>query len=320
MTLRRHAIGSASNRSRAGRTHRLSRGVMGFVMALVCLTMTAQPAHAAAQGHLQIKGAGSYYSDVSHIVQSVPPGSTTGRTYYLKVVNDGATAQSFNLFLQAHPSLVGTLYKGLNAVPGNEFNTPVIGPGQTYSFKVKIASPVRQGVSTFQSFVLLRDPQTFAEIDLACACAIMTADFDAPFAGDNIYVKSTGQYARGGFPESEGGVSTGAVKPGGTVSGSVRLVNNSAVLAAISLDSAVSGNCPAISLTVKQGFKNVTAAVANGSYSTGLLDPGQKVDLTVRITATNPQPVPGCIPSALGTSVIFNTGQREGTLYVPPAV
>lgn len=297
---------------------RLPRILVATMLMMGGVAFSASPATAAAEGHLLMKGSGSYYTPVQAVVQTIPAG-TTGKAFYFKAVNDGSAPQSFRVQLQPHPDLTGTLYQGYRAVQGDHFTTPEVAPGGSYSFKVRIFAP-STGLSTdtgYQTFVFIRDPETLAQTDLAIPTVRNPANLDAPSPGTNMYIKTNRQTVQA---RTTSGLSTNAVRPRGSVTGYVTFLNNSTSPISVPLLMNVSGGCPTLAVKLKQGYHDITAAVSAGTYTTGVLAPGKSVTISVRITAGSAP----CGLSSYAPQVSFKTTTSSfsipsGFLLVPSA-
>ena len=259
------------------------------IAAAATLAFGVAPAQAAPSGHLLTKGSGSLYTTHPFVHLGIVPGSAA-KSYYYKIVNTSSTAESFKVNLLADPSMTAKLYQGFTAVP-NDYTTKAIAPGQTLSLKLKITVAEGTPQGTYYATILLRDPSTNGIIDAAYATA--EATYQTGTARDDLFLKTGTQPYVGGGSAVEQSETASVIKPGGTSTFKLRIKNNSTSAAAIPLiGSNGDGDCPAqySSFTVKQGTKDVTTAVDNGSYSTGQLAPGASKNLTVAIKASADTP------------------------------
>lgn len=253
------------------------------IAAVATLAFGVQPANAAASGYLLSKGIGSIYSKSDVVAIGVIPGGTAKTTYY-KIVNTASTAETFKVTLGTFGAgLTATLYNGFKAVP-NVYTTPAIAPGKTLSLKVKmtLAAGTPQGPPSSTTALLeLHDPVSNVELDESAAWANATNQTGT--TRNDLFLKTGAQpFVGGSFgPQIE---TSNAIKVGSTATFVLRLKNDGATPAAISLARQSNVLCPSnFSTTVKQGTQDVTAAVSTGSYTTGTLAPGAKKELKVLI-------------------------------------
>ena len=248
------------------------------VAVIASLAITVPPAHAAASGYFLTKGLGSIYSNVGIVNLGVVPGGTA-ETFYYKIVNTAATAESFEVDLGGFGVGTATLYKGTAAVP-DEYVTPAIAPGKTLALKVKVTLPAGTPQGEYTGFLDLSDPVSNAILDSVVFDANATNETGTK--RNDLFLKTGSQpYVGGSFsPQYE---TAKAIKVGGTATFSLRLKNDGAAPAAIGLADIDPVSCSDFSLTIKQGTQNVTAAVLAGTYNTGTLAPGVKKELKVTI-------------------------------------
>lgn len=253
------------------------------IAATATLAFGMPPANAAASGYLLSKGTGSIYSKSDVVALGMIPGGTAKTTYY-KIVNTAPTAETFKVTMNAFGAgVTAQLYKGFTAVP-NVYTTPAIAPGGTLSLKIKItlADGTPQGPPSSSAVLLeLHDPVSNVEIDESVVWANATNQTGTK--RNDLFLKTGSQpYVGGSFsPQIE---SASAIRVGSTATFVLRLKNDGAAPAAIGLDDVPNVACPSnFSMTVKLGTQNVTTAVENGSFTTGILAPGAKKELRVSI-------------------------------------
>jgi hypothetical protein len=254
------------------------------VAVIATLTVAVSPAHADTSGYLLTKGTGSIYSKNNGVNLGAIPGGTA-KTFYYKIVNTTATAEQFKVNLSMlGPGFTATLYQGYKAVP-DEYFTNAIAPGKTLALKVKIAVNAGAPPSEYIAQLRLKDAVTDAVLDEAFADANATNQTGT--TQHDLFLKTGGQpYVGGSVTQFE---TANALRVGRTATFTVRLKNDGAAPAAISLQGDPAIFCPSsFSVTVKQGSQNVTAAVQAGSYTTGTLAPGAKKDLRVTIKLVAP--------------------------------
>jgi hypothetical protein len=251
------------------------------VAVIASLAVAVPPAHAAASGYFLTKGTGSIYSKVGIVNLGVVPGGTA-KTFYYKIVNTAATAESFKVNMT--PSGTGTwkLYKGTSAVP-NEYVTPAIAPGKTLALKVKVTLAAGTPQGEYLASLALRDPVSNVGLDSVLADANATNQTGTK--RNDLFLKTGSQpYVGGSFgPQFE---TANAIKVGNTATFTLRLKNDGTAPAAIGLDDIPTFGCGSgsnFTLTIKQGTQNVTAAVLAGSYNTGTIVPGAKKELKVMV-------------------------------------
>lgn len=257
----------------------------GIIVTAMTLASGVAPAEAAARGYLAVKGSGSLYSRTPVVVLGVAAGSTP-KTFYYKVVNKGATDQRFRVVL-ASGRFGAKLYDGFRQVP-NDYLTKTIGRGKTASLKVRIAVPAGTEPGLYRTKLEMFDPDAPVVIDpetgerVALSESYAQVDVTTPSSSraNDLYLKTGAQpfVGGGGFDAKE---TASAVRIGGTASFTLQVRNNSDHRAATKLEGKF--KCESsIAYTVKEGLRDVTAAVRNGTYSV-TLNPGQKKDLRVLV-------------------------------------
>ena len=256
-------------------------GTSAFAV-IASLAVAVPPAHAAASGYILTKGTGSIYSKAGIVNLGVVPGGTA-KTFYYKIVNTAATAESFKVNMTTFsPALTAKLYKGTTAVP-NEYVTPAIPAGKTMALKVKVTLAAGTAQGEYTGNLTLRDPVSNAGLDGVIFDANATNQTGTK--RNDLFLKAGSQpFVGGSFtPQFE---TANAIKVGNTATYTLRLKNDGAAPAAIGLDDTGTFGCGSPSnftLTIKQGTQNVTAAVLAGSYNTGTLAPGAKKELKVMV-------------------------------------
>lgn len=252
--------------------------VTAAVAAVGALVAGAAPAHAAPTGYLLLKGTGSVYTSNGIVNLGVTPGSS--KTWGLKVVNTGSTAQQFKITITSNsPLLTTTLLAGSAAVQAPYYTAP-IAPGRSVSLSLKMLVAAGAPAAEYVGSIGLRDPETNTFLDSGSADA--NATYQTGNTRHDLFVKTGSQPFVGG---SVGQFETAtALKPGNTASFTVRLRNDGGSPTAIGVSGGTFFDCPADwSIVIKQGTKDVTAAVRGATYSTGVLAPGAKVELKASI-------------------------------------
>jgi hypothetical protein len=178
--------------------------------------------------------------------------------------------------------LTAKLYQGRTAVP-DEYVTPAIGAGQSLALKVKVTLPAGTPQGAHAGRLVLRDPVSNVGLDTVFFTAHATDQTGTTH--NDLFLKTGSQPLVGGSfsPQFE---TAKAVRVGNTATFTLRLKNDGSAPAAIGLRHSGTFPCAdpsSFTLTVKQGTRNVTAAVLDGSYTTGPLSPGAKKDLKVRV-------------------------------------
>jgi hypothetical protein len=242
------------------------------------LAVTVSPAHAATSGTLLTKGTGSYYSKAGYINLSAARGVV--KTYSFKAVNTGSTAQRLRVTLGASAPLSAKLYRGLTLISSGSYLTPLTAPGGSVVLSVKASVPSGTPQSSYYAGLQLSDPATNTVLDTAYAVLHVAAPAKGTRRND-LFIKTGSQPYIGGSASYQY-LSSSAIKPGSTATFALRLQNDGTARAAITLDGAVPG-CPQMTVTVKLGTTNITAAVRAGTWSTGVLAPGARKDLTVSV-------------------------------------
>lgn len=251
--------------------------------AVATVAVSTAPAHAAVSGDLLAKGSGSVYSQSSVVNQGVVPGAAP-RSWSFKIVNTGTQAEQFKVVKGAFSTgATATLYRGSTVLPNRYFTTPIAPGGSlVLTLKVSVVAGMPQG--DYYGLVELRDPDTNVLLDSIYADA--NATYQTGNTQHDLFVKSgTQPYVGGSFMQY---TSSNALKPGNSATFLLRVQNNGPTGAAISLSGPTMGCSTDFAWTVKQGTKDVTAAVLNGTYSTGPLAPGGRRDLKLWVKLLNP--------------------------------
>ena len=258
------------------------------------LAAAPPPAHAAASGVLLMKGTGSVYTDFEGVNLGIIPGNGT-KSFSFKVVNTGATNQQFLVVTELVTSGTGysaTLFSGYKAVQ-SPFVTAPIRPGGSAVLTLKIAVNAGEPPGEYIAGVQLRDPVTEDVLDDAFADA--NATYQTGNTQHDLFLKTGSQpFVGGSEPQFE---TASTIRVGNTATFLLRLKNNGSTPATMTVQGSPPIFCDPSSfvVTVKQGFANVTAAVAAGTYSTGSLNPGAKKELKVTIKLVSEA---GCVSPA----------------------
>jgi hypothetical protein len=276
----------------------------GIIATAAILAFGSAPAQAAPSGYFLAKGTGSIYSKSDVVALGVVPGSTA-KTFYYKLVNTAPTAESFKVNMLPLDNGSWTLYKGYTAVP-NEYVTDPIAPGRSLSLRVKVTLPAGTPQGQNRAQLVVRNPDTHNFIDIASAYAFATNQTGTQ--RHDLFLKTGSQPYVGGSISTQ--VETAnALRVGNTATFSLRLRNDGASPGAISLgDETDFTQCGSnYSITIKEGTRNVTAAVQAGSYNTGTLAPGAKKDLRVSIKLLS-------APTCLDTYYGFTASGPDGSV------
>ncbi|KAA1420224.1 hypothetical protein F0U44_07305 [Nocardioides humilatus] len=272
------------------RTTLIRRSIIGSTIAALAAIGTlvaAAPAQAAPSAILLGNISGSTYTGNYYLNQGVVPGPSTGRTFGIKVVNNGSEAEQYKIVVAAQDPLTttATLLQG-SRVLRNTYYTPPIDAGDSAVFKVKItlANALPQG--THITEVSVRNPETNAV--LAANELWSYATYQAGNTSKDIFLKTGTQPYVGGSYNGYQYETANPLKVGSTAKFSLRLKNNGTMPASIGLFGTDFGSCTAYSFVVKDGSTDITALVFAGTYTTAVLAPGAKKDLkfTVKRTTT----------------------------------
>lgn len=237
----------------------------------------AAPAHAASSGYLLFKGTGSVYSANDTINLGITPG--TSKTWSVKVVNTGSASQQFKLNLTQDPNTPATLLVGSTAVHTPYYTAPVPAGG-SLALSIKVQVPLGTPTADYYSSLSLRDPDDGTFLDSVTVVANATTQTGSK--SNDLFVKTGSQPFVGGSVAEY--TTASALKPGNTATFTLRLRNDGGAPTAISLDDSFFNGCASnFAVAIKQGTHDVTAAVISGGFSTGVLSPGQHVDLKLTV-------------------------------------
>lgn len=286
--------------------------VAAAVSAVSIVAIGVAPAHAVASGYLLEKGSGSVYSRYLNVHLGVVPGGSA-KTWYYKVVNSGPSTQQFKIKVAKASPVTATLLQGSKVLPPTYYTAP-IAPGKSLTFSLKISVAAGTPIGVYGSYLELRDPETNTVLDSGYAYA--NATYQTGSTRNDVFVKTGSQpFVGGSFTQYETG---NALNPGGSAVFVVRLKNDGGAPASMRLDALENVNCPSsFSMVVKQGTKDVTAAVAAGSYDTGFLVPGAKIDLKVTIKLLS---VTSCAGAEFGFQTFGADGSRTSYALVMTGV
>lgn len=247
---------------------------------VVTIVGAAAPAHAAPSGYLLTKGTGSVYTSSTFVNQGGVPGGAA-RSFSYKIVNTGTTSQQFKLSVNASDVRTeAVLLQGSRVLPKPYYTAPIAPGGNlVLTLKVSIAAGAPQG--EYLTEVHLRDPETSAALDTAYAD--VHATYQTGNTARDLFLK-TGTQPYVGGSHSQQIETANTLKVGSTATFRLRLQNNSGAPGPIGLTRFPTFGCASdYAVVVKQGTKDVTAAVNAGSYTTGILGPGAKQELKVTI-------------------------------------
>jgi hypothetical protein len=161
---------------------------------------------------------------------------------------------------------------------------------------VKVTLPAGTPQGQSRAELVVRNPATHTFIDVASAYAFATNQTGTQ--RHDLFLKTGSQPYVGGSASDQ--VETAnALRVGNSATFALRLRNDGASPGAINLDDDTAHIfCGSnYSLTIKEGTRNVTAAVQAGTYTTGTLAPGAKKDLRVSIKLVS---APTCLDSYFG--------------------
>ena len=259
------------------------RMLSGFVVTALCAAATvvasAAPANAAASGYLLMKGTGSVYTSNEIVNQGGIPGGTA-KVFGFRIVNTGSASQQFKVTLPTYGAgTTATLLLGSTVLPKPYYTAP-IAPGGTLSFTVKVSVPAGAPQGEYIASFELRDPETNAVVDTASAD--VNATYQTGNTGHDLFLKTGTQPFVGGGTVTQFETAS-PLKVGSSALFTLRLQNDSGSPRAITLASLPLSCASDFTVVVKQGTTNVTAAVANGTYSTGVLAPGARKELKVTV-------------------------------------
>jgi hypothetical protein len=313
---------------------RMRRAGAAIIIAAVGTLGTVAAAGPAAgspvpEAQVFLKPAGSaYYTLPETVIEGVAAGSST--TFQAELVNVGTISAQFNLALEGPftsedlaPATFSMSANG-TVVPSDGWITPVIAPGASQKFAIKVTVPRLVFASGEYGFGIDNNAvgqggshEDFFGVDVAQSSGSSPAD---------VFLKTGSQPFVGGWdtgtdPQFNGDVpfETLAVqRPGTTTSATIRLQNDGTTRAPITLladdlcfassDSARS-TWPA---TVMDGFRNVTAAVFAGTYTTPALAPNAHRDLRLTVKNNSNQ---SCIAAQ-----IYLTASAQGQSMVTAAI
>ena len=261
-------------------TRRLFAGIVATAVCTVAtIVASVAPAYAAPSGYLLMKGTGSVYTANSIVNQGGVPG--TARSFAFKIVNTGSTSQQFKVAVASSGpgGMTSSLLLGSAVLPTPYYTAPLApGASLVLTLKVSVAAGAPQGQYT--ATVYLNDPETNSFLDYAIAD--VNATYQTGNTGHDLFLKTgTQPFVGGSFSPQYETAST--LKVGTTALFTLRLQNNSGSPGAITLQGNPNSCGSAFTVVVKQGTTSVTAAVAAGTYSTGVLAPGAKKELKVSI-------------------------------------
>ncbi len=253
------------------------------IATVATLGVYVPPAHAAASGKLLTKATGSLYTEANTIDLGILPG-TGPKTFFYKTVNTGTAAQQFKVQLLSAPgsTISSSLFVGSTAQP-NPYYTPAIPRGGSFAFTVRLTVPAGTPQGTYETSVVLSDPESGTIVDGALARANVTKQMGT--GRNDLFIKTGSQpYVGGSLHQFE---TASALTWGTTATFTLRLKNNGVTPAAIGLygpwpsDPTSCGS--AFRVTVKKGTQNITASVLAGTHSSGTLAPGAIQELKVMI-------------------------------------
>jgi hypothetical protein len=284
--------------------------VLGIAFLLVTAGLVSSSSSAASHsGHLEFKGPGSAYTHgpTGLTAEAVGAGSTAA--YEIRVVNTGTELGQFNLRVETYglPSNAN-LYSGslslspMSAGPDGYWTAP-IKPGayQALVLKVNIPAGSTQGTA-FAQVQLNASNGTLLEYNY------MRTEVKAPSNGTLAYDLFAHQGSQPPVGGSVGGQGTAspALNIGQSGVYKVELQNDGPVPAVIRAAIVLSSSC--LTMVVKDGTADVTAAVVANSYTTPVLAVHGSRTLTVTLKH---------VSAACGTSYGYATAyaHRPSDLY-----
>ena len=268
------------------------------------IATSVTPAHAVpATAKILLKGAGSVYTENSVVNQGVVPGGTV-KAFGVKILNTSAESQQFKVELSAFATnYTAALYEG-STLRKNTYFTKPVGPGATLSLIVKVTVPAGSPAGEYVGQVVVKDPYTGTALDTAYADA--NATYQTGTSRNDLFVKNGSQPYAGGSPGVSLYETANALKPGNTATFTVRLKNDATSSAdAINISVGTSG-CPSdYKLTVKIGTTDWTSDIVGGTFLTGVMNPGARIDFKVSVKQLQPT-------SCLGTYFAFTASGPDG--------
>jgi hypothetical protein len=258
-------------------------------LALLAVAPTSAQATPVQGGVVLIHGPGSVYAGPDALTSiAVSPGTTA--QYAFEVVNRGTEAGQFlvKLITGLSPATVTVSSGTLNLSPvvlgPNGYYTNLLAPGKLQTFSLKVAVPANAAQGESYVEVDLYDTggnplsfgRTWTEI-VGPAHGVSPGDIYAhnggqkPVGGDNLQHIATAP----------------SISTTGSATFTVRLQNDGFAPGRIGMTLVRTGCAPAnFPVTVKAGASDVSAAVASGTYQTGVLAVGAHQDVSVVVKHT----------------------------------
>jgi hypothetical protein len=261
------------------------------VASLLTVFVGVAPAHAAtSSGTITVKRSGATnFGEIAG--NAAGPGATA--SFQVRVTNTGSTldqlvvrATYFDNFTA--PMVVTQGSSDITALVNSSagYVTPGLAPGQSVVLTaVRHVDPdTMPGAASFDQVLFsLFSRSGGSSLGTATAIVFSPVTSVGPSSSD-LFVKSgLRQFA------PKGAVSDAPTK-GASATFTLRLQNDGTTPNAVALKSLYPNLCQWI-YVIKNGYKDVTAAVAAGTYVTPILKPGTHHDLTVKVTNTGP---PSC--------------------------
>ncbi|PWN02646.1 hypothetical protein DJ010_13160 [Nocardioides silvaticus] len=279
----------------------------------------ATPAHAFGEGKLLLKGAGPYYTDSPAVTQGVAPGGT--KSFSVKVVNTGAETQRFELaVIFASFGSSWELFAGTKRVTAPYLTAP-IAPGESTQLRLRLSVDRGRPPGEYYVNLELRNPGDLFGSERVSAVA--TATRQTGTSRNDLFLKTGAQpFVTGGQPTIFGPgdayLTAAALKPGGTASFIMQLRNNGATPTSAVKVLASPEDCPQdYAVSIRQGAADVTAAMMGGTYTTGVLKPGARIEfrISIKLVAT-----PTCDGTYLQFVADGADGLRSVVAHAVPAV
>jgi hypothetical protein len=258
---------------------------IGVVPLMLVAGLVSSPSSAASHsGHLEFKGPGSAYTHGPNGLTAEAIGAGSTAAYEIRVVNTGTELGQFNLRVVTYGIASNTdLYSGslslspMSAGPDGYWTAPIKPGGyQALVLKVNIPAGSPQGTA-FAQVQLNASDGTLLEYNY------MRTEVKAPSNGTlayDLFAHQGSQPPVGGSVTAQGTASP-ALNIGQSGVYKVELQNDGPVPAAIKATVSLLSTC--LTMVVKDGTVDVTAAVAADTYTTPVLAVHGSRTLTVTL-------------------------------------
>lgn len=266
-------------------------GLMAALLGAVIVVSSPQPADAAStSAEIQVKGIGTNYAKSASATRAVVAGGTT--TFYVKVVNRGASYAQFKLRTATHgypgtyKLLSGTQDVTFLASSSDGWITPQLAPAGEIVLKLKSTSPVNQAANEFAGvFVNL---YSTANVLISGINTVVVRTPGQSGTAWDLFTRAGSDGFVGGSVSSS--ISGPSLKPGQSTVFTARLENNGTTPGTIGLRVSQPECAAFFPIVVKDGTKDVTAAVKAGTYATPSLTVGSHRDLKITVSRVGNNP------------------------------